>query len=232
MGEGTARRKARGRGEKEPTSLVTSRDTRIRDFPDGRTRRLGPSLWVWETRSYWCWPRLWWPVRLGSRGRSSPSPKPVEDAQVLVDRLAATPTPPELILVDEWAHDGTFMAGGRPREAGRAYVLESDVEDTCALVDRFYSEMGINLRTMSRSDTEPDEWCGRSIAQAKTSQFGLRPSSHTHWFRTNSRVAPTSSRFDTRFFSRGFAPDLESTHSIVAGVVFELDEAEGFENLG
>ncbi|MBT8248894.1 MAG: hypothetical protein KJN81_01425 [Acidimicrobiia bacterium] len=86
-----------------------------------------------------------------------------QDAAALTEKLEAIPVPAELVLVDQWEYDGSFLAGGRPREAARAYIAPADVASTCDRIDSFYAELEISIGTMLRSDVSDDEWCGRTM---------------------------------------------------------------------
>lgn len=86
-----------------------------------------------------------------------------QDAAALTEKLEAIPVPAELVLVDQWEHDGSFLAGGRPREAARAYVAPADVASICDRIDAFYADLGISLGAMQRSDVSDEQWCGRTL---------------------------------------------------------------------
>lgn len=75
--------------------------------------------------------------------------------------LNATPVPPELMLVDEEVVSGALLSGGRPAEAWRAYVTPLSVSETCALIDDFYADLDIPIRSID--GVASDDSCARSV---------------------------------------------------------------------
>ena len=85
------------------------------------------------------------------------------DATPLVERLAATPIPADvLLLVSEWNHDGSWLIKPREPEASRVYLTAMSVDQICDHLDVFYTEAGVRSRPIQRSD-DPGPWCGRSL---------------------------------------------------------------------
>ncbi|MDF1594682.1 MAG: hypothetical protein P1T08_01105 [Acidimicrobiia bacterium] len=85
------------------------------------------------------------------------------DSTVLAEVLERTPIPTEdLVLVDQWNIDGSWLLEKREPEAVRKYVAVGAVDEVCSLLDGFYGEREIQIRPTSRSDN-PVDWCGRSI---------------------------------------------------------------------
>ena len=84
------------------------------------------------------------------------------DSMPLTERLDATPVPSELILVDEWSHDGSWLIKPREPTAAKQLVTRGSVQDACSTIDEFYRELGREVSGVTRSD-DPGDWCGRRI---------------------------------------------------------------------
>lgn len=84
------------------------------------------------------------------------------DSEPLTERLRSTPVPPDLVLIDEWAHDGDWLFEPRQPVAARQYVVPGSVRDTCSTIDVFYRDLGREVSDVTRSD-DPDDWCGKRI---------------------------------------------------------------------
>jgi hypothetical protein len=84
------------------------------------------------------------------------------DPTPLVERLAATPIPADLVLIEEYSIQGSWLIKPRSAEASRKYVAGGPVSEVCARLDRFYAAEGLAFNTLFRSD-DPADWCGRSI---------------------------------------------------------------------
>lgn len=84
------------------------------------------------------------------------------DSSRLVERLANTPVPAELVLIDEWNHDGDWLFKPRQPSAVRKYAMAGNVDEVCRMLDDFYDSRSLAISPTSRSDN-PDDWCGRSL---------------------------------------------------------------------
>lgn len=83
------------------------------------------------------------------------------DSGVLEERLAGLPVP-DLVLVDEWHLDGSWMFKPREPEAVRLYIAAGNVDEKCKTLDDFYESRGISISPTSMSG-DPTDWCGRSV---------------------------------------------------------------------
>ena len=84
------------------------------------------------------------------------------DSAVLVQRLAATPMPAEILLIDEWNQDGAWLFKPREPEATRLYVAAGSISETCQMMDRFYESRDIVI-VPTRMTDDPADWCGRGM---------------------------------------------------------------------